>query len=596
MRKENWFLKREGTNKDKVKEFMTELSIDELTAKILLNREIETIEEAKKFLNGDIEDFLNPLDMKDMKKAVIRMKNAIEKGEKITIYGDYDCDGVISTTILYKGLKECGANFNFHIPDRESEGYGMNCDRVKILKEEGTQLIITCDNGIAAFEEIELAMNLGMDVILTDHHDIQLVEKENGEKEFMVPSAYAVVNPHQSDCNYKFKYLCGAGIAFKFILALYKEMNMDMDKAMKLIEFCAIATVCDIVDLKDENRIIVKRGLELLNNSNNIGINALKKACNLEDKKVTAYHLGFVIGPCINATGRLETASLAVELLITENKLRAEELAKELVELNERRKELTERSVEEVIEQIEKEKLYNDKVILVYNSNIHESIAGIVAGRVKERYNLPTIVMTKGKDMPKGSARSIEGYDMFKELSKCKSLMEKFGGHPMAAGLSAKEENLPKIRKMLNDICELTDEDVVPKVRIDAPVLLNQVTVDLVSRIEKLEPFGKSNPSPVLAAKSVLVTGIQTMGTEKTHLKFACLDPNTNKRIPALWFNMADEFQIMFDDKFGIGAFERASAGGSVRFKIDIIYKPSINEFRGNVSTQIIISNLRLSA
>ncbi|MGL5067594.1 MAG: single-stranded-DNA-specific exonuclease RecJ [Sarcina sp.] len=595
MREEKWMLRPGMRKQERVKYFQDNLGIDRLTAIMLVNRDVETIEDAKMFLNGSLKELLDPYLMKDMKKAIDRIKKAILSGEKITIYGDYDCDGVSSTSILYKAFERCGANFNYHVPDREHEGYGMNCNRVKVLAQEGTSLIVTCDNGIAAFEEIRLAQELGMDVILTDHHEIQLVDGDGEEKVFAVPKAYAVVNPHQHDCTYPFKLLCGAGIAFKLSIALYESLGISKEEALELVEICAIATVCDVVDLRNENRIIVKAGLEKLNNSHNIGINALKKVCDLEGKEIVAYHLGFVIGPCINATGRLETASLSVELLTTKDKNRAEELAKELVSLNERRKELTAESVEEVIKQIEKDKLYNDKVILVYNPNIHESIAGIVAGRVKEKYNLPTIVMTKGKEMPKGSARSIEEYNMFEELSKCKHLMPKFGGHPMAAGLSSPEANLPILRKELNDNCTLTEEQLTPKVQIDVALNLNFVDEKLIKVISELEPFGKGNATPVIAAKNVVVRSFRTIGSEKNHIKFECVIPENNMRIDALLFNKADDFEKVFDDKYGMGKFQELSTGSLFRFNIDAIYKPSINEFNGRKSMQIIVNNIRLS-
>ena len=595
MKKENWFLKRDGLDKDKLKVLMEGLSIDKLTATILLNRGLSTIEEGKYFLEAGTDKLFDSYLMKDMKKAVKRMVKAITKKEKITIYGDYDCDGVSSTSILIKALERCGANFNYHIPNRESEGYGMNCDRVKILADEGTNLIITCDNGIAAFEEIKLANELGMEVILTDHHDIQLVENKNGEKELKTPEAFAVVNPHQNDCNYPFELLCGAGIAFKLSMALYKELGIDRSEALELVEICAIATVCDIVDLKSENRIIVKAGLEKLNNSKNKGVIALRKACDLEEKELTAYHLGFVIGPCINATGRLEVADLAVELLTTDDDMVAEELANKLVDLNERRKELTAKSVEEVMDQIEKDKLYNDKVIMVYNPNIHESIAGIVAGRVKEIYNIPTIVMTKGSKMPKGSARSIEEYNMFEELSKCKNLMDKFGGHPMAAGLSAKEENLPKIKAFLNENCPLSDEDVVPKIKIDTAISVGNLSEEIIEIITKLEPFGKGNATPVIAAKSIYVKSMRTMGADKNHLRFECVDRNTRRTINGVMFSAVNSFREIYDDRFGHGSFDREVDGRSRDFCIDAIYKPSINEFRGNRNIQMIINNIRIS-
>ncbi|MGL4452618.1 MAG: single-stranded-DNA-specific exonuclease RecJ [Sarcina sp.] len=593
--KERWMLRAGMRKQEQIQKFQAELGIDRLTAIMLLNRDVKSLDDAKMFLNGSLDDLHEPTLMKDMEKGVERMKKAILSGERITIYGDYDCDGVSSTSILYKALTRCGADFHYHVPDREKEGYGMNCNRVRILAEEGTSLIITCDNGIAAFEEVKLAQELGMDVILTDHHDIQLVDGENGEKVFAVPDAYAVINPHQHDCNYPFKLLCGAGVAYKFAVALYRAMGIAHEETLELLEIASIATVCDVVDLRDENRIIVKEGLKMLTNSNNIGINALKKVCDLEDKEITAYHLGFVIGPCINATGRLESATISVELLTESSMEKAQELAKSLQDLNERRKELTSESVEEVLKQIEKDKLYNDKVILVYNPNIHESIAGIVAGRVKEKYNLPTIVMTKGKDMPKGSARSIEEYNMFEELSKCKELMPKFGGHPMAAGLSAPLENLPILRKKLNDNCKLTQKELTPKVKIDVAMNLNYVDEKLVEVIGELEPFGKGNASPVIAAKNILVRSFRTIGSEKNHIKFECIIPENNMRIDALLFNKVDDFREVFDDEYGMGKFDELSNGTIFKFKMDAIYKPSVNEFNGRRSMQIIINNFRLS-
>lgn len=592
MNKENWFLRREGTDKEAVEELSRGLSIDPFISKLLLNRGINNVEEGRQFLFGDVNDLLDPYEMKDMRKAVEKMKEAIISEKNIVIYGDYDCDGVISTVILNKGLKRVGAKVKYHIPHREAEGYGMNSKRVEILKSEGTELIITCDNGIAAFEEIDLANELGMEVILTDHHDIQLVDDENGNKTPKVPNAYAVVNPKQEDCNYSFKSLCGAGIALKFIIALYKEFGVGYEEAVKLMEFCAIATVCDVVDLKEENRIIVKKGLEVLNNSTNFGINALKKQCNITDD-VSAYHLGFVIGPCINATGRLETANLSVELLMANDAIEAERLAKELYELNERRKELTQESVEEVLEQVRKEGLYNDKVIVVYNPNIHESIAGIVAGRIKEYYNLPTIVLTKGKDMPKGSARSIEGYDMFKELSKCKSILSKFGGHPMAAGLSLEEDNIVKLRELLNEFCELKEEDFVPKVRIDVAQPVNTLSEGLINNISILEPFGKGNATPLLAVKSLNVCNIYEMGKERNHLKLVCKIPNSFKKINAIGFNMMEKFREEYIEIFGEQSLENALATGYCNFNIDLIYKPSINEFRGEKNIQLEIKHFR---
>lgn len=591
--REKWLIRQR--NKEVIEILKSKLNIDLLTATLLVNRDIRDEKKAREFLSGEIEDLNNPYLMKDMEKGVKRIKEAIEKGSKITIYGDYDCDGVSSTAILFKGLKRAGANFNYHIPDREDEGYGMNSNRVKILKEEGTEVILTCDNGIAAFEEIALANELCMDVILTDHHDIPLIKDENGEVKKEIPKAYAVINPKQENCNYPFKSLCGAGIAFKFICALYKELGIPYEEALELLEICAIATVCDVVDLLGENRIIVKKGLELLNNTSNKGLIALKKYTGLWDKEIGQYHLGFVIGPCINATGRLETANLSVELLLSDNEEQADSLAKELFELNQRRQDLTKESVDMVIKQIEDNNMENDKVILVYNPYIHESIAGIVAGRIKEKYNVPTIIMTKGKDMPKGSARSIEEYNIFEELSKCKEVISKFGGHPMAAGLSVEEDKLPILRKMLLDNCTLTDEDIIPKVRIDAKVPLEVLNYEIIDNLEALEPFGKGNTSPLFGEKDVKVSRVWILGKEKNVLKFRCKLRNSFKTIDAIVFgNKVDIFKEDFKDKYGEEELFRVLDGGVCNFLIDLIYYPNINEFNGNKTIQANVKYFRI--
>ncbi|ELC8441965.1 single-stranded-DNA-specific exonuclease RecJ [Clostridium perfringens] len=591
--REQWLLKQR--NREEIESLKKELNLDLLTSILLVNRDIRDKKNAKEFLFGGIDDLNDPYLMKDMEKGVMRIKEAIEKGSKITIYGDYDCDGVSSTSILYKGLKRCNANFNYHIPDREDEGYGMNSNRVRILKEEGTELILTCDNGIAAFEEIALANELGMDVILTDHHDIPLVKNESGELNKETPKAYAVINPKQEDCNYPFKSLCGAGIAFKFVCALYKELGIPHEEALKLLEICAIATVCDVVDLLGENRIIVKKGLELLNNTSNKGLIALKKYTGLTDKEIAQYHLGFVIGPCINATGRLETADLSVELLLTEDEEKADILARELFELNQRRQDLTKDSVDMVIKQIEDNNMENDKVILVYNPYIHESIAGIVAGRIKEKYNVPTIIMTKGKDMPKGSARSIEEYNIFEELSKCKEVISKFGGHPMAAGLSVEEKNIPILRKMLLENCRLTEYDITPKVRIDVKLPLENLNYGIIDNLDRLEPFGKGNSSPLFGEKDVKVSRVWIMGKEQNVIKFRCKLRNSYKTIDAIAFgNKVNEFKEDFSNKYGEEELLRVLDGGNCNFSVDLIYYPNINEFNGNKTIQANVKYFRL--
>lgn len=589
--KEKWIL---TNKKESFLKLRNNINENPLVLRILANRGISEAEIANKFLKVNLSDLYNGFLMKDMEKGIGIIKEAIEKNKKIIIYGDYDCDGVVSTVVLYKTLKKCGANFSYHIPNREEEGYGMNSDRIKKLNEEGYEVILTCDNGISAFEEVKLAKELGMEVVITDHHDIPLKKLGDEEMIQMIPMADAVINPKRPECKYPFKSLCGAGVALKFAQCLYEKLKIDNREYEKLIEYVSISTVCDVVDLLDENRVIVKKGLELLNSTNNMGIQELKKVVELEDKQINEYHLGFVIGPCINATGRLETADLSVELLITEDRNRAKELAKELYNLNSRRQELTKESSERVIEKVEKEKLPSEKVIVVYDENIHESIAGIVAGRVKERFNLPCIVITKGKEMPKGSARSIEGYNMFEELSNCKELLSKFGGHPMAAGLSLEEENIEKLRKKLNNNCKLTNEDIIPIVRIDSPLPLEYLDEELVELIEGLRPFGKGNPSPLFAVKNVNVNRMWLMGKDKNFLKLRCEIQGKNLNIDGISFDKFIDFKEEYTKKFGEAEFLKACDSSYINIKMDIIYYPNINEFNGKKNIQLMIKNLRI--
>ena len=569
-----------------------ETNLHPLMVRLLANRDIKTGKEASLFLNGTINDLYDGSLMKDMKKGVSIIKNAILDKKKIVIYGDYDCDGVCSTTILYKVFQALGANFKYHIPNREDEGYGMNSNRIRKLKEEGVEVILTCDNGISAMEEVKLAKELGMTVVITDHHDIPYVE-EGGERKNVIPEGDAVINPKQDD-SYPFKELCGAGIALKFSEQLVKAMGRNFDEFKYLYQFAAMATVCDVVELLDENRIIVKEGLKIINNNPNKGLNELIKVSKLEGKTIGEYHFGFVLGPCVNATGRLETADLSVELLITEDDDRARNLAQKLHELNAKRHDMTEESVERVLEKIKNEKNKDDKVIFVYDEEIHESIAGIVAGRVREYYNLPTIIMTKGKDMPKGSGRSIEGYNMFEELSKCKEYIDKFGGHPMAAGLSVKKENLPLLKQALLSKCELTDEDIIPVIKIDSPIAIEKIDESLVCDIESLRPFGKGNNGPLLGAKNLEVTRVFFMGKEGRFMKFRFKNSLTGGYIDGINFDKYEPFKEEFIDKYGENRFLKLQDDRYGGFNMDIIYYPGINEFNGKRTIQLNIKAFRL--
>ena len=585
-----WLIR--STSKD-IRTLAKNSGISEVVAKILVNRGLDNEIDIKKFMRANIEDLYDPFLMKDMEKATGLIKLAIENKKKIVVYGDYDADGVTSTVIMYKALKHCGAQVEYYVPDREHEGYGVNSDRIRKLNEEGFEVILTCDNGIAAFEQVKLAKELGMTVIITDHHELSFEEDGTGVRTFKIPTADAIINPKQKECQYPFKHLCGAGIAFKFVQALYKKIGINKECAEEFIEIAGIGTICDVVDLIDENRIIAKNALGMLTNTKNLGLKCLKEILSINEKEIKSYHVGFQIGPCINATGRLESAALSVELLICEEENRAKELAKILFELNKKRQEMTTENVEEVIELIQHSTFKNDKVLVIYKDNIHESIAGIVAGRVREAFNVPTIILTKGKENPKGSARSIDEYNLFEELIKCEELLEKFGGHPMAAGLSIKEGNIEKLRQKLNFICKLTDEDIKPKVRIDERMPLSKINYEIIEELELLEPFGKGNPSPLLAEKNVSVLRIDILGKNANTLKIKCMMPGGNKTIDGICFNRVEEFIEMLKDRYGE---EHISYLTNPRgMKLDLIFSPQINEYNGNKSIQLKILEFKYS-
>ncbi|KRU25316.1 single-stranded-DNA-specific exonuclease RecJ [Clostridium sporogenes] len=588
-----WMLRR---NKLNIRDIANKSGISETLCTVLVNREIYNLEDIKDFLEPSLEKLYNPLLMKDMDKGTEIIKRSIIDKKKIAIYGDYDADGVTSTVILYIALKECEANVIYYIPDRETEGYGMCTERVERLKAEGVEVIITCDNGIAALEQVERAKELGMTVVITDHHELPFIENEKEEREYVVPKADAIINPKQKDCYYPFKMLCGAGIAFKFSKLLYEKLNMNPNKYKELLQFAAIGTICDVVDLKGENRIIAKLGLESINNTNNLGLRALIKETSLNEKNITSYNVGFIIGPCINATGRLDTAALSVELFLAKDIKRAEELAKELRNLNTERQEITMVGVEEITYAIENSSLKNDKVLVIYKENIHESIAGIVSGRIKDAYNRPTIVLTKGKEMPKGSGRSIDGYNLFEELMKCKEYIYKFGGHPMAAGLTIEEKNIDKLREELNKNCNLKDEDFIPKIRIDKRLALKEVNLELIDSLQCLEPFGKGNSSPILAEKNIKIEEIRILGKDQNTLKLTCRVEDTNKRIHAIAFGKVDEFkrdlENIYEDENVENIITNPLMAG---LKLDLIYYPMINEYNGNVYTQLRIIDYRIN-
>ena len=588
MSNEKWLLRNRKVD---LKAMSEKYKISQLLCKLMVNRDIIDENIINSYINPVYKYLHSPKTMKDVVIAVDIIKRKIQENKKIRIIGDYDVDGIISVFILYTALKKCGANVDYEIPDRIKDGYGINENIVKAAYDEGVDTIITCDNGISAIDQIQYAKDLGLTVIVTDHHDVPFIE-EDGVRTFLSSQADAIINPKQIECEYKFKSICGAGVAFKLIEALYEEIGMDKEECYKLIEFVAIATVCDVVDLIDENRIFVKNGLEMLNNSKNIGINALKKACGLEDKEITAYHLGFVIGPCLNASGRLDSAKKGLELLLMEDDEEAKNLAQEIVDLNDARKNMTKEGVDRAINIIDSTDINNDKILVVYIPDIHESLAGIVAGRVKEKYNKPTIILTKSEEGVKGSARSIEEYNMFEGLLACKELLDKFGGHPMAAGLSLQEDKVDELRKALNNKCELTDEDLTRKIMIDSSLPLEYLNLHLIEELNVLEPFGKGNAKPVFGVKDAKITKAMLLGKDKNVLKLKLLT-NNNITIDAMIFNDLENFESKIIEKYGNEELDNLYNKSNNNIPMDFTFYPSINEWNGNKSIQIVVNGIR---
>ena len=587
MSNEKWLLRNRKVD---LKAMSEKYKISQLLCKLMVNRDIIDENIINSYINPVYKYLHSPKTMKDVVIAVDIIKRKIQENKKIRIIGDYDVDGIISVFILYTALKKCGANVDYEIPDRIKDGYGINENIVKVAYDEGVDTIITCDNGISAIDQIQYAKDLGLTVIVTDHHDVPFIE-EDGVRTFLSSQADAIINPKQIECEYKFKSICGAGVAFKLMEALYEEIGMDKEECYKLIEFVAIATVCDVVDLIDENRIFVKNGLEMLNNSKNIGINALKKACGLEDKEITAYHLGFVIGPCLNASGRLDSAKKGLELLLMEDDEEAKNLAQEIVDLNDARKNMTKEGVDRAINIIDSTDINNDNILVVYIPDIHESLAGIVAGRVKEKYNKPTIILTKSEEGVKGSARSIEEYNEFEGLLACKELLDKFGGHPMAAGLSLQEDKVDELRIALNNKCELTDEDLTRKIMIDSSLPLEYLNLHLIEELNVLEPFGKGNAKPVFGVRDAKITRAMLLGKDKNVLKLKLLT-NNNITIDAMIFNDLENFESKIIEKYGNEELDNLYNKSNNNIPMDFTFYPSINEWNGNKSIQIVVNGI----
>lgn len=574
---EKWFV---AAKKADFQEIGRKFGIDPVTARLIRNRGVVGDDAIEEYLNGGRGYLHDPHLLKDCGRTAGIIKRKIGEEKKIRIIGDYDIDGVNAAYILYQGLSRCGADADVEIPDRMKDGYGLNQNLIHYAYEEGVDTILTCDNGIAAVAEIAEAKRLGMTVLITDHHELQ-------EE---LPPADAIVNPRQPDCPYPFKSLCGAAVAYKLVCCLYEICGIPAGEADAFLEFAAIATVGDVMDLTGENRIIVKEGLKMLNHTQNPGLRALVLANGLEESVISSYHIGFVLGPCINASGRLDTAKRALALLLEKDWRKAEELARDLKELNDERKAMTLKGVEKAVELIEGGSMKDDKVLVVYLPECHESLAGIIAGRVRERYHKPAFVLTDAEEGVKGSGRSIEAYNMFAEMSRCADLFTRFGGHPMAAGLSLPEENVEIFRERINKLSTLTEEDFIPKIMIDVPMPISYIKESLVEELSVLEPFGKGNTKPLFAEKNLDILSARILGKNKNVIKMQVMNP-AGAVMDAMYFGDVDVFRDYLEGKFGRTEAEKLFQGRQNAVTLSVTYYPGINEFRGNKSLQIVVQN-----
>lgn len=586
---EKWIEIRKGGN---FMEMAKKYGIDPLIARIIRNRDIIDEKEITEYLYGGKEALHNPHLLKDVDKAAEIIAEGIAEKKAMRIIGDYDIDGVNATYILLDGIRRCGGNVDAAIPDRMKDGYGINEHLIEQALSDGKELLITCDNGIAAINEINFAKEKGMTVVVTDHHEIPYRNTEQG-KEFLRSNADAIVNPKQADCPYPCKGICGAVVAWKLVQVLYERMDIPVEEADIFIENAGFATVGDVMDLTGENRILVKLGLKALEHTKNPGMKALIAKNKLSDKPLSAYHIGFVLGPCINASGRLDTAKRSLELLLERDEVKASALAGELVELNESRKYMTQQETQKALEQIEKEGREKDKVLVVYLPECHESLAGIIAGRIREAYQRPVFVLTRGEEGVKGSGRSIEAYSMFDKMTEVAELFTKYGGHPMAAGLSMREEDIDKLREQLNQKAELSEEDMAEVVRLDAVLPMSYFTVDTIRQLSVLEPCGKSNTKPVFADRNIKITRANIVGVNRNVLKLHLLDSMGNP-VAGVYFGEVEKFLTFLSEKFGSEEVDAAMHGRENSIQFAAVYEPAVDTYSGRESVQAIIRRFRL--
>lgn len=585
---EKWIEIRKGGN---FMEMAKKYGIDPLIARIIRNRDIIDEKEITEYLYGGKEALHNPHLLKDVDKAAEIIAEGIAGKKAMRIIGDYDIDGVNATYILLEGIRRCGGNVDAAIPDRMKDGYGINEHLIEQALSDGKELLITCDNGIAAINEINFAKEKGMTVVVTDHHEIPYRNTEQG-KEFLRSNADAIVNPKQADCPYPCKGICGAVVAWKLVQVLYERMDIPVEEADIFIENAGFATVGDVMDLTGENRILVKLGLKALEHTKNPGMKALIAKNKLSDKPLSAYHIGFVLGPCINASGRLDTAKRSLELLLERDEVKASALAGELVELNESRKYMTQQETQKALEQIEKEGREKDKVLVVYLPECHESLAGIIAGRIREAYQRPVFVLTRGEEGVKGSGRSIEAYSMFDKMTEVAELFTKYGGHPMAAGLSMREEDIDKLREQLNQKAELSEEDMAEVVRLDAVLPMSYFTVDTIRQLSVLEPCGKSNTKPVFADRNIRITRANIVGVNRNVLKLHLLDSRGNP-VAGVYFGEVEKFLTFLSEKFGSEEVDAAMHGKENSIQFAAVYEPAVDTYSGRESVQAIIRRFR---
>lgn len=594
-----WMVK---SKKADFKQIGERLGIDQVTARLLVNRGLTDEEGMRSFLSGGTADLCSPHLFKDGDKLVDILAEKIAQHEKIRVIGDYDIDGVMSSFILFRGLSQCGAEVSVAIPNRITDGYGLNIHLIEAALEDGVDTILTCDNGIAAIDEIAYAKRHGMTVLVTDHHELPFDERE-GEKHYLTSEADAVVNPHQEECGYPYKDLCGAAVAWKMIVLLYEKFQLPEECALEFLENVAFATVGDIMPLTGENRILVREGLARIHRTKSIGMRALIAQCGLAPEQIDCYHFGFVLGPCINAAGRLDTARRALELFLTDDERTAVEIVGELVMLNSERKELTRLGVEKAKALVDEGEGKNGPVLVLFLPEVHESIAGIIAGRIREHYYRPTFILTRAgseetedacgaQKMVKGSGRSIDGYSMYEELCLCKDLLHKFGGHPMAAGLTLPEACVGELRRRLNEQCTLTEEQLEEKIHIDVPMPIDYVTCDLVREFELLAPFGRDNPKPLFADRNLSVSRMWLLGKNQNVLRLSLVSEHGTP-VPGIYFGDIPVFMDYLREQFGAGAVELALCGRENGIRLSVVYTPQINFYGGRESLQLEIKYYR---